>query len=242
MMNSLRKEVCPRLNRRTGRRRGESSTREDIAAAAARLFAERGYDRRACARSRPKPASTQPSSPHYFGSKQRLFVDGRPAAHRARALVVAQVARRSAGRRGSTGSRHRHRPCSRRPAGRERATSIVRLAASEPEAAALLRSARRAAVRAGRRRARPATEPELPRERSCGRQMVGLVMARYVVGVEPLASAEPGPRRRGDRAGAPALPDGDLGVVLEVAPRRGPCRAARAARARSSRARAPSRA
>lgn len=87
------------------------------------------------------------------------------------------------------------------PAGRECATSIVRAAASEPEAAALLREQLAKQLFGPVAHELRGDEPEL-RANLCGSQIVGLVMARYVVGVEPLASTDP---ERLIRALAPVL-------------------------------------
>src|SRR5690242_7071867 len=58
---------------RTGRRPGESRTREDIAAAAARQFAELGYDRTTL-RSVAQAAGVDAALvARFYGSKQQLF-------------------------------------------------------------------------------------------------------------------------------------------------------------------------
>src|SRR5918999_3493174 len=59
--------------RRPGRRPGESGTREAIAGAARRLFAERGYDRTTI-RAIAAEAGVDPALVvHFFGSKEALF-------------------------------------------------------------------------------------------------------------------------------------------------------------------------
>ncbi|HEU5107853.1 MAG TPA: TetR family transcriptional regulator, partial [Micromonosporaceae bacterium] len=59
---------------RTGRRPGQTETREDILAAARRLFGERGYDgttiRGIAAEAGVNPALVH----HFFGTKDRMFV------------------------------------------------------------------------------------------------------------------------------------------------------------------------
>ena len=63
------------LARRSGRRPGDSGTREAIRAAAIEQFAERGYDRPSM-RSIAQQAGVDPALvSHYFGSKHALFVD-----------------------------------------------------------------------------------------------------------------------------------------------------------------------
>lgn len=72
-------------------------------------------------------------------------------------------------------------------AARARVLAIVRAAASEPAAAALLRGLIEERIRDPIARALGTDDAEL-RAALMGSQIVGLVMARYVVGVEPLAS------------------------------------------------------
>ncbi|MDQ4030604.1 MAG: hypothetical protein M3168_06140 [Actinomycetota bacterium] len=73
------------------------------------------------------------------------------------------------------------------PSAQARATAIVTSAASEPRAAALLREIISRQVLEPIARALGADDAEL-RASLAGSQVVRLVMARYVVGVEPLAS------------------------------------------------------
>jgi AcrR family transcriptional regulator len=75
-------------------------------------------------------------------------------------------------------------------AARARVLAIVRAAASEPAAAALLRGLIEKRIRDPIAQALGTDDAEL-RAALMGSQMVGLVMARYVVGVEPLASLPP---------------------------------------------------
>jgi AcrR family transcriptional regulator len=196
-MNSTHDELQSQ-GRRSGRRPGGPDTRGEIAAAAGRLFSERGYDRTSM-RAVAAEAGVDPALvSHYFGSKQRLFVETvklpiDPA-------VVTAVA--AAGAEGA-GERLARAVIGvlESPPGRERATSIVRAAASEPEAAALLREQLHEQLLGPVARELGGDEPEL-RANLCGSQMVGLVMARYIVGIEPLAGTDP---ERVIRAIAPVL-------------------------------------
>ncbi len=174
--------------RRSGRRPGAPDTRGAIAAAAGRLFAERGYDRTSM-RAIAAEAGVDPALvTHYFGSKQRLFVSSvelpiDPS------IVLAQVID---GDVEGAGERLARTVVAvlESPAGRERATSIVRAAASEPEAAALLREQIAKQLFGPVAHSLGGDSPEL-RANLVGSQMVGLVMARYVVGIEPLTSVDP---------------------------------------------------
>ena len=187
MKNSTDEEFSAQP-RRSGRRRGESGTREAIAAAAARLFAEQGYDRTSLRRVAATAGVDPALVTHYFGSKQRLFVAvvGPPVGP---ALVVAQVVEGDRSRAGERLARF-VLGVLEDPAGRARVTGLVRAAASEPEAAALLRDTVARDLYGPITRALGGDEPEL-RANLLGSQIVGLVMARCVVGFEPLASAPP---------------------------------------------------
>ena len=172
----------------SGRRPGASRTREEIRAAAARLFAEQGYDRtslRAIARA---AGVDQKLVAHFFGSKQRLFVEVvelpfEPAAalpalfHGDRDEVGERVARFVLG-------------VLEDPEGHRRLTGLVRAAATEPEAARMVRELITREVFAQIVGALDVEDGAL-RASLLGSQVDGLVMARYIVGVEPLASASP---------------------------------------------------
>jgi AcrR family transcriptional regulator len=76
------------------------------------------------------------------------------------------------------------------PGTRRAALAVVRAAASEPEAAEVMRSVLAERVLTPLARSIQADHAEL-RATMVGTQFVGLAMARYVVGIEPLASASP---------------------------------------------------
>lgn len=175
-------------NYRRGRRPGENKTREEIAGAARRLFAERGYDR-ASVRAIAAEAGVDPALVgHFFGSKERLFLAVVALPFRTEDVV----ARLTAGDPGSAGERLAEFVLGilEDPAGRARITAMVRAAASEPRAAEALRHIITRQVLGPVARALGAEDAEL-RASLAGSQVVGLVMARYVVGVEPLASRPP---------------------------------------------------
>jgi AcrR family transcriptional regulator len=197
-MNSTPDELKSQA-RRSGRRPGGPDTRGEISAAAGRLFAERGYDRTSM-RAVAAEAGVDPALvTHYFGSKQRLFVSVVELPMDP-GLIATQVVE---GDPESAGERLARTVVSvlESGPGRERATSVVRAAASEPEAAALLREQITQQLFGPVVRLLASDEPEL-RANLCGSQLVGLVMARYVVGIEPLASLDP---ERVVRAIAPVL-------------------------------------
>lgn len=183
-MNSTTAEL-PGQGRRTGRRPGRNRTRDSIAAAASTLFAEQGYDRTSV-RAVAREAGVDPALvTHYFGSKQRLFVEVSrlPVPPEAIVAQVVEGPRRQAGLRLA----NLVLGVLETPAGRERMTALVRAAASEPAAADALRQLIQEHVVGPVAQTLGADRPEL-RATLAGAQVVGVVMARYVVGVEPLAS------------------------------------------------------
>jgi AcrR family transcriptional regulator len=173
---------------RMGRRPGESGTKEAIARAARRQFATRGYDR-ATLRGIAADAGVDVALiSHFFGSKQRLFVTvmGIPFSPRE---VLPEIV--GAGIDGA-GERLARFILSllEDPDGRARITGIVRAAASEPEAAGAVRDLITRELIGAFVEHLGVPDAEL-RATLVGSQVVGLVMARYVVGVEPLASLDP---------------------------------------------------
>jgi AcrR family transcriptional regulator len=171
-----------------GRRPGTSGTREAIAEAARQCFAEAGYDRsgiRAVAdRAGVDPALVM----HYFGSKQKLFVSVMELPYVPEETLPALVGepREAAGERLARFVVE----TLERPEGRTVLTGMVRAASTEPEIAALVReqvSGRIvAAIASGLE-----GDDALVRGSLVASQIIGLIMARYVIRVEPLASLSP---------------------------------------------------
>jgi AcrR family transcriptional regulator len=184
---------------RSGRRPGESGTRAAIQAAARQLFAERGYDRTSM-RAVAAAAGVDPALiAHYFGSKQRLFISVvEPLVEPT--LVVEQVVGGPPEQAGERLAGLVLRALEE-PAGRARATAIVRAAASDPDAAAILRETITRELYGPIAAALGGDRPEL-RANLLGSQIVGLVMARYVLALEPIASTA---RSELARAVAPTL-------------------------------------
>jgi AcrR family transcriptional regulator len=172
--------------RRTGRRAGAADTRGEILTAARHVFGELGFDgttvRAVAARAGVDPALVH----HYFGTKQALFL----AAMELPIDFNALIERVMSGPRQAIGERLVRESLElwEDPATRPLFLGIIRSATTDPVAAGMLR--------------RLLTEgPLLALTRTSGRpdaalratmaasQIVGLAMARYVIGVEPLASA-----------------------------------------------------
>jgi AcrR family transcriptional regulator len=170
---------------RSGRRPGASDSRASILAAAQRLFAERGYDatsvRAVAAQARVDPALVL----HFFGSKAELFASSLHLPLDPEEIeALAQGDRRTSGRRLAEFYL-------RRIFRDRRATvlSLLRSAVSNPEAAAMLRRAIQGTVIAALERSLPGEEAAL-RGELCASHMMGLFLARHILGVEPLASED----------------------------------------------------
>jgi AcrR family transcriptional regulator len=171
-----------------GRRPGPSGTREAILAAARRQFAERGYDRTTL-RSIAADAAVDPALVvHFFGSKQLLFVEVVEFPFDPAVMLPRVLAGDPAG----VGARLAEVLVSllEDPESRARITGVVRAAASEPEAARMVRELLMREVWTPAAAALGVEDAEL-RMNLVGSQVVGLVMARYIVGAEPLASLPP---------------------------------------------------
>ena len=192
---------------RTGRRPGRSGTREAILAAARRSFAAHGYDAttiRGVARDAGVDGALVA---HYFGAKDGLFaaameLPGAPSEALAEALegddhelgarIVSAFLSVWDGAAGGT-------PL----------MALLRSATASDRAASVLREfAEREIV--GRLAARIGGPDAELRASLTAAHMLGLGVARHVVGIEPVASADPaelaatiGPRIQGYLTGAP---------------------------------------
>jgi AcrR family transcriptional regulator len=174
--------------RRSGRRPGPSGTREAILAAARRQFGERGFDR-ATIRSIAREAGVDPALvTHYHGSKQRLFLAAVELPFDPEYALPAVLA----GDPGEMGRRFARLVVGllEDPSSRAVILGIVRAAATEPEAARMVRDLIGERVLGVASRELGVDDAPL-RVSLVGSQVVGLVMARYVVGIEPLASLPP---------------------------------------------------
>jgi AcrR family transcriptional regulator len=174
--------------RRGGRRPGRSGTREAILAAAGRHFAQYGYDRASLRGIAAEAGVDQKLIAHFFGSKQQLFVAAVGLPFNPGEVLPTVLA----GDRASIGERLATLLVDvlEQPELHQRLTGVVRAAASEPEVARMLREF------LSRELFAPAaellgSEDGAFRANLVGSQIVGLVMARYVIAIEPLASMPP---------------------------------------------------
>ncbi|HYH89965.1 MAG TPA: TetR family transcriptional regulator [Solirubrobacteraceae bacterium] len=171
--------------RRSGRRPGQSGTREAILAAARRQFAARGYDRTSMRGVAAEAGVDQALVAHFFGSKQRLFVEVARLPFEPREVLP----RLLEGDRDGLGERIARFIVGvlEDPEGRARVTGVVRAAASEPEVARMLREFMQHELWSPLADQLAVADADL-RVTLVASQIVGMVMVRHVVAAEPLAS------------------------------------------------------
>ncbi len=170
---------------RTGRRPGGSAAREEILAAARALFAEVGYER-ASIRAIARRAGVDPALVHhYFGTKDDLLGAAIELPIDPQRVLGPAFADPS-----TVGEAFARAFLSiwEDPQTRDRALALVRAAVTNAAAAAILRDViTRSALRPISVRI-SAPDAELRAEVAAS-HMIGLAIARYVVHLEPLASA-----------------------------------------------------
>jgi AcrR family transcriptional regulator len=174
--------------KRAGRRPGNSGTREAILTAAREQFAELGYDRTTL-RSVAAEAGVDPALVvHFFGSKQQLFLAGveLPIDPAALAEEIAAAPRSEVGVRMASFLL----AALEDPDIRKRWIGMIRAATSEPAAASRLREILETRLFTPLAQALGVEDAEF-RATLAGSHIVGTGMARYIVGVEPIASAPP---------------------------------------------------
>jgi AcrR family transcriptional regulator len=173
---------------RTGRRPGVSGTREAILGAARRAFAEHGYQH-ATIRGVADLAGVDPALVHhYFGTKQELFVAAvqLPVNPVEQLMAVLDEDPGQAGRRMvETFLSVWDHAATQNPL-----LALIRSAVGDEHAAAMLREFITEEV-LGQIAHRLGGADAGLRATLVGSQIIGLAMARYIVKVEPLASAPP---------------------------------------------------
>ena len=171
---------------RTGRRPGSADTRGRILAAARASFGERGFEgatiRDVAGRAEVDPALVH----HYFGSKQQLFV----AAMEFPPEIQTAIPELLAGPRDDLGQRIVRFILGLwdGPSVRPLLTGLLRSATTDPVAAAMLRRLLTEGPFLALATAIDRPDADL-RAVLVGTQLIGLAMARYVVAMEPIASA-----------------------------------------------------
>jgi AcrR family transcriptional regulator len=170
--------------RPVGRRPGTSQTRQLILDTARRHFAELGYDRTTLRGIAAAAEVDVALVSHFFSGKQRLFAEAAALPYDP-AVVLARLL---TGPREQIGRRLAEQVLDllEDPASRRQMIALIRAAASEEEAAEQIRK------RINRELLVPIAtglgSPDAPlRAALTGSQVVGLVMTRHIVGIEPLA-------------------------------------------------------
>jgi AcrR family transcriptional regulator len=176
---------------RSGRRPGASGTRAAILAAARRQFAEVGYDRTSLRSVAAAAEVDQKLVTYFFGSKQQLFVVAVEVPYGSKETIR----RALAGDPQTLGERIARYMISmiETPAVRDSIVGLVRAATSEPQAARMVRELRERIIRVFGPTIAELLGPEEAEARfsMIASQFFGLVMARYIIGAEPLASMPP---------------------------------------------------
>ena len=172
---------------RTGRRPGGGDTRAEILEAARAEFAAHGYDGTSL-RAVARAADVDPALVHrFFGGKPGLFGAAMDLPADPGALVRAML------QDGTDGLGERivrtFLGVWDSPEAQERLVALLRAGASSAASAELLRGFVTEAVLAPLAEATGRPDGRL-RASLAGSQLVGLAMARYVVRIEPLASAD----------------------------------------------------
>lgn len=170
---------------RTGRRPGSTETRSQILEAARQLFGEKGYER-ATIRGIAEAAEVDPALVHhFFGTKEQVFVAAMELPFES-AEVLPRVLEGGADGAGERAVRF-FLSIWREPEARAPFLALLRGASTNEQAAAMMREFVSSALLG-----RVAEELGVPRLRAtlAAGQLIGLAILRYVVRVEPLASAD----------------------------------------------------
>ena len=175
----------PGQMKRGGRRPGDSGTSAAVLAAARRQFAEFGYDRTTMRSVAAEAGVDQKLVGYFFGSKQALFVAATSLPFDPGTSVTTVLS----GDRKGRGDRLARLVVGllEDPDSGSRLVGLVRAAAAEQEAARMVRDLFSQEIWSPASTALPVDQPELAIN-LVATQLLGLVMARYVIGVEPLAS------------------------------------------------------
>ncbi|GAA1022642.1 TetR family transcriptional regulator [Acrocarpospora pleiomorpha] len=172
--------------RRPGRRPGVSDTRGQILTAARAIFAEKGFDK-ATIRGIARAAGVDPALVHhYFDTKEGVFVAAMRLPFDPAVLVPILVT----GPREEVGERLVRfiLTITADPKAREPVLALLRSAVTNDQVVAMIREFM---VEALLGRVADALGIPLLRMEAAFSQMFGLVMARHIVQMEPMASADP---------------------------------------------------
>ncbi|MFI9844096.1 TetR family transcriptional regulator [Nonomuraea sp. NPDC051941] len=170
--------------KRPGRRPGSADTRGEILAAARKVFAEKGFDK-ATVRGIAREAKVDPALVHhYFETKEGMFAAAMRLPFSPETIVKVLVE----GPREEVGERlvRMILQVTASPETREPMLALIRSAMTNEQAVAMVREFFTNALLF-----QVADRMEVPHLRieAAFAQMFGIVMARYVIRLEPLASA-----------------------------------------------------
>jgi AcrR family transcriptional regulator len=171
--------------KRGGRRAGNSGTREAVLATARRQFSRLGYDRTTMRGVAAEAGVDQKLVGYFFGSKHELFVAATTLPFDG-PISVAAVLGGDAQERGERLARLIVGLLEDRDAGPSM-VGLIRAAAAEQKAARMVREMLTEQIWGPAASALPVHNPQLA-VNLIAMHLIGLVMARYVIGVEPLAS------------------------------------------------------
>ena len=177
---------------RTGRRAGDSGTREAILRAAREQFAERGYEG-ATIRAIAAAASVDPALVHHFyGTKERLFAAAMQLPFVPSEAITAALANRPAGQPAGAYLVRTALSLWDSPGVRDAFVGILRSALTSDQAATMLREYVTGAILAPVASLASGTDPRQTPFRTAlvGSHMLGLALARYVLQFPPLATAD----------------------------------------------------
>ena len=174
--------------RRTGRRPGSSGAREEILGAAKRAFADGGYERTTI-RGVAREAGVDPALiHHYFGNKRQLFVDAMDLPANPAAIIEGLVESANPEELGHQMIRYMLNVWDNEE-DRAPLVAIVRTAMSDDQAATMVREFATREILGTIVKAARSDNQEL-RVTLLASQVFGLLIMRYIIKLEPLASAD----------------------------------------------------
>jgi AcrR family transcriptional regulator len=177
---------------RTGRRAGDSGTREAILQAAREQFAERGYEG-GTIRAIAAAAGVDPALVHHFyGTKEGLFAAAMQLPFVPSEVITAALADRPAGQPAGAHLVRTALALWDSPGLRDAFVGVLRSALTSDQAAVMLREFVSQAILAPVASLAVGTDPEQTPFRTSlvGSHMLGLALARYVLQFPPLATAD----------------------------------------------------
>jgi AcrR family transcriptional regulator len=177
---------------RTGRRAGDSGTREAILQAAREQFAERGYEG-GTIRAIAAAAGVDPALVHHFyGTKEGLFAAAMQLPFVPSEVITAALADRPAGQPAGAHMIRTALALWDSPGLRDAFVGVLRSALTSDQAAVMLREFVSQAILAPVASLAVGTDPEQTPFRASlvGSHMLGLALARYVLQFPPLATAD----------------------------------------------------